>query len=126
MKSNPLFRSELAPVRQALTAWRKTRQLRPRIPEPLWARMAALARTHGVSAVSQALRLDYYALQTRASEPVPTADFVEVKFAPPGDGPPGCTAEFENQQGSKLLLRWTCAPGPELLGAVQAFLNQSA
>ena len=88
--------------------------------------MAALARTHGVSPVSQALRLDYYALKTRASEEVPGSDFVEVKLASPGVGPQGCTAEFENQQGRKLLLRWTCTPGPEFLGAVQAFLNQGA
>ena len=126
MKSNPLFHCELAPVRRALEVWRKSHQPRQRIPEPLWAQMAALPRTHGVSPVSQALRLDYNALKTRASEEVPESDFVEVQLASPGGGPQGCTAEFENQQGRKLLLRWKCAPGPELLGVVQAFLNQGA
>ena len=126
MKSNARLHSDLALVRRALATWRKTSQPRQRIPEPLWTQIAALARIHGVSPVCRALRLDYYALKTRASQKVPGSDFVEVKFAPAGDGPQGCTAEFENPQGRKLLLRWSGSPGPELLGAVQAFLNQGA
>jgi len=127
MKYNAQFHSDLVLVSRALQAWRKTRQPRQRIPERLWAQMAGLARIHGVSPVSQALRLDYYALKTRASQRVPASDFVEIESAPPpGEGAQGCTAEFENQQGRKLLLRWSGTPGPELLGAVQAFLNQGA
>lgn len=126
MKSNGQFHSDLAPVRRALEFWRKRCQPGQRIPESLWAQMAALARTHGVSPVCQALRLDYYALKTRASQQVEVSDFVEVKFPSAGQGPQGCTAEFEDRQGRKLLLRWSSAPGPELLGAVQAFLNQGA
>jgi hypothetical protein len=117
-------------VARALTTWRKTRKHRQPIPEPLWTQLAALARTHGVSPVSQALRLDYYALKTRASkefpEAIPSSDFVEVKFPPPEQRPPGCTAEFENQQGRKLLLRWSGTPGRELLELVQTFLNHGA
>jgi hypothetical protein len=126
MKSKTLFHSQLKPVRRALEAWRKTRRPRQPIPETLWTEMAAIARTHGVSSVSQALRLDYYALKRRVCEPVPAADFVEVKFAPTVDLPRGCTAELEDHQGRRLVLRWSSAPGPELLGVVQAFWNQSA
>jgi hypothetical protein len=127
MKSKTLFHSQLKPVRRALEAWRKTRRPRQPIPERLWVEMAILARTHGVSSVSKALRLDYYTLKRRVSEPepVPAADFVEVKFAPTVDPPRGCTAELEDHQGRKLVLRWSSAPGPELLGVVQAFWNQS-
>ena len=126
MKSNDLFHSDLAPVSRALAAWRKTRQPRQRIPESLWIQMSALARTHGIAPVSRALRLDYYVLKARASQPEPASDFVEVKLAPAGNVTPGCTAEFETQQGRKLLLRWSGTPGPELLGVVQAFWNQGA
>jgi hypothetical protein len=88
--------------------------------------MADLGCTHGVSSVSQALRLDYYALKRRVSERMPASDFVEVNIAPANDPTRGCTAELEDRRGQKLLLRWSSAPGPELLGVVQAFLNQGA
>ena len=126
MKSKKLGPSELEAVGRALGAWRKTRHTGQPIPETLWSEMAALARTHGVSSVSQVLRLDYYALQRRVREQAPAADFVEVRFAPAEDAARGCTAELEDRQGRKLLLRWSCAPGPELLGVVQAFWNQGA
>jgi hypothetical protein len=126
MKSKKLFHSDLKAASRALQAWRKTRHHRQPIPETLWSQMTALARTHGVSSVSRALRLDYYALQRRVHEPAPPSDFVEVKFAPAEDPNRGCTAEMEDRQGRKLLLRWSCAPGPELLGVVQAFWKQGA
>ena len=85
-----------------------------------------MARIHGVSSVSRALRLDYYALQRRVREQGPASDFVEVKFAPAEDLARGCTAEMEDRQGRKLRLRWSCAPGPELLGVVQTFWKQGA
>jgi hypothetical protein len=125
MKFNAQFQSDLAPIARALAGWRKTRKHRQPIPEPLWTQMAEQARKHGVSPVSQALRLDYYSLKARAAQ-TPAADFVEVKFAPSGQGPSGCTAEFENRMGGKLLLRWPGTPGPELLGVLQSFLNQGA
>jgi hypothetical protein len=124
MKTKEPFHSQLAPVRRALAAWRKTRQPRQAIPEGLWKQMAMLARGHGVSAVSRALRLDYYALKRRANEADAAADFVELKFAAPGERRRGCTAELEDRQGRKLVLRWSWPPGPELLGVVQAFWEQ--
>lgn len=88
--------------------------------------MGALARRHGVSAVCQALRLDYYSLKRWANEPAHGCDFVEVKIPAPGEGSPGCIAELQDDQGRKLGLRWSCAPGPELLGLVRAFWKQGA
>lgn len=126
MKSKKLFPSDLTAASRALEAWRKTRHRRQPIPETLWAEMSALARIHGVSWVSRALRLDYYALQRRVHEQAPASDFVEVKFAPAEDRRRGCTAEMEDRQGRKLLLRWSYAPGPELLGVVQTFWKQGA
>ena len=126
IKSKPLFLSELAPVRRALAAWRKTRPYRRAIPEPLWTELAALARTHGVSPVSQALGLDYYTLKRRAAavSKVPSAavspTFVEWKLPSP-EGPAACLAQLEDGRGRKLTLRWSAVPGPELLGVVQSF-----
>lgn len=93
MKSKTVFLSELAPVHRALETWRKTRQHRQPIPEDLWMKLAVLARSHGVSPVSQALRLDYYSLKRRVNERMPTSDFVEVKLAPANQPTRGCTAE---------------------------------
>ncbi len=59
MTSKTEFLSDLAPVHRALEAWRKTRQHRQPIPEDLWMKVTVLARSHGVSPVSQALGLDY-------------------------------------------------------------------
>lgn len=58
MKIKETFLSDLAPVRRALDAWRKTRKRCQTIPESLWTPIAALACAHGGSQVSQALRLD--------------------------------------------------------------------
>ena len=85
-----------------------------------------LGRSHGVSPVAQALRLDYYALKRRVSQRSASWDFVEVKVAPAEDPRRGFTAEMEDRQGRKVVLRWSWAPGPELLGVVQAFWNQGA
>lgn len=126
MKSQKFFRSDLAPVRGALAAWRKTRQPRQPIPERLWGQAALLAQRHGVSAVARVLRLDYYALKRRADSSSPSPGFVEMKLPLPGGGSPGCVAELQDAQGRKLVFRWSGIPGPELLGLVQAFWKQGA
>ncbi len=131
MKIKEVFLSDVAPVRRALEAWRRTRKHGQPIPEFLWSQMAALARAHGVSPVSQALRLDYYHLKRRAAESSArqhsgAADFVELNFPPSSDGAGACVAELEDGGGRKLTLRWARAPGPELLGVVQAFWRQGA
>lgn len=126
MKSKTAFLCDLAPVKRALEGWRKTRRHGQRIPEDLWSQVAVLARRHGVSPVSQALGLDYYSLQGRVKDRACASDFVEVGMAPAGELAQSCTAELEDRQGRKLLLRWSRSPGSELLGVVQAFWNQGA
>lgn len=131
MKTKESFLSELAPVRWALEAWRKSRKPRQPIPETLWRQMTALARTHGVSPVSQALRLDYNSLkgrvaQTSATQSPSSSGFVELKFPPSSDYPAACVAQLEDGQGRKLTLRWASAPAGDLLGLVQAFWKESA
>ena len=111
-----------------LAAWRKHRRHRQPIPEPLWEGAAVLARTHGVSAISSALRLNYYDLQRRAgacagpTQPAPAPTFVEVpmaKLRPPVSDP--VTVELAHRSGSRLTLR--LQNRPDLLAVVKAFLG---
>lgn len=125
MKTNETFLSKLAPAARALETWRRTRRHRQPIPEVLWKQIVGVARHHGVSSVSEALRLNYYSLKRRVEESAGATDFVEVKMAPTPEKPSGCTAQMEDGQGRKLLLHWS-SPGPELLGVVQAFWSQGA
>jgi transposase len=69
MKTNETFLAELAAVRSALETWRRTRTHRRPIPPEIWEQVVPLARTHGVSRVSEALRLNYYALKRRLGAP---------------------------------------------------------
>lgn len=111
-----------------LSAWRKHRRHRQPIPEPLWQAAAVLARTHGVSPISSALRLNYYDLQRRAdsvagaAKPSATPTFVEVPAAtwkpPVGDM---ATVELAHPSGSRLTLR--LQNSPDLLAVVQTFLR---
>ena len=66
MKSNRSFSLDIEEARRRLEVWRKSRSRGKRIPARLWALAAALARTHGVSPVSQRLGLDYNGLKRRA------------------------------------------------------------
>src|SRR5271157_5698155 len=102
MKSNRSFSLDIEEARRRLEVWRKSRRRGKRIPAPLWALAAALARTHGVSPVSQRLGLDYNGLKRRA-EAIRTPRRPRLKL-PPGfvelplvgqPGPaPSCTVEL--------------------------------
>ena len=50
---------------QRLTAWRDTRTRGQRIPEDIWREAVELARAHGLSPTTTALKLNYYDLQRR-------------------------------------------------------------
>src|SRR5437764_13501731 len=56
---------QLHDLARRLRAWRATPRRGQRIPEDLWRAATRLARTHGVSAISSALKLGYYELQRR-------------------------------------------------------------
>ncbi len=57
--------AELARGRDRLTAWRRTRKPRSRIPQRLWELAVKLAAQHGLHRTAQALKLDYYSLKKR-------------------------------------------------------------
>ena len=123
---------------QALTAlatrlnvWRSTRSVGHRIPEDFWKAAAELARVHGVSSASAALKLNYYDLQRRLGLPTrprkpraKLAPFVELP-APSAFNrsvDPG-TVELTRPNGSRLTLRLPTAQARDLLPLVSAFLR---
>ena len=65
MRSDPEFSVAVAELQPALAAWRQKRKHRDPIPEPLWQTLVRLARSHGVSPVAQAFRLNYTTLRHR-------------------------------------------------------------
>ena len=90
MNSPTFSATDLSQLQRQLNSWRQRQPGRPRLPATLWDAAAQLARVHGVSRVSQALRLDYYRLQRRinpvapvSSLPTAPAPFVELRLDSP-------------------------------------------
>ena len=130
---NKQFSSDLEAVRRPLEAWRRRRQPRDRIPEPLWAAMTKLGRTYGISPVSAALRVEYYALKERVGgssqaicpSPRVRPTFIELKPLPTSQ-PAVCQVELEDRSGSKMILRLDPGSGVDALALVQAFWRRGA
>ena len=57
--------AELARGRDRLTAWRRTKKPKSRIPQRLWELAVKLAAKHGLHRTARMLKLDYYSLQKR-------------------------------------------------------------
>ena len=57
---------DLARARDRLTAWRRTKKPRSRIPQRLWELAVKLATKHGLHRTARTLKLDYYSLKKRA------------------------------------------------------------
>ena len=134
MKSNRSFSLDIEEARRRLETWRKSRRRGKRIPAPLWALAAALARTHGVSPISQRLGLDYNGLKRRAkairtprrSRLKPPPGFVELPLiGQPAQGP-NCTVELARGEGARMTIRWEGKEGLDLVGLVEAFWRSGA
>ncbi len=57
--------ADLAAACKRFLEWRTVRRIGARIPEPLWQSAAELAKSCGVSRLSQTLQVDYYSLRWR-------------------------------------------------------------
>ena len=129
MKSNRSFSLDIEEARRRLAVWRKSRPRGKRIPAGLWALAAALARTHGVSPVSQRLGLDYHGLRRRAETPTPPRrsrlkpppGFVELPLIEQSGQGPSCTVELARGAGAKMTIRWEGQEGLDLVGLAEAF-----
>ena len=118
-------------VRQRFERWRRTREVRSRIPEPLWATAVKAAGTYGIHRTARALRVDYYALKKRLEgSPAVTASrtpeegsgatFFEVP-APVWAGPGECTMELEDAGGAKLRVHLKGFGAPDLAELSRSF-----
>jgi hypothetical protein len=133
MKAKPLFLSQIQQAHRQLKLWRKTRAHREPIPERLWTSSVALARVHGVSAVAQALRLNYYALKRRVlgAEPVRKSPlqalrpFVELPLIAPPPQAPKCTVELAKSTGATMTIRWEGQAAADLVELAQSFWRAS-
>ncbi len=134
MKSNRSFSLDIEEARRRLEVWRKSRSRGKRIPAPLWALAAALARTHGLSPVSQRLGLDYNGLKRRAeaigtprqSRLKPPPGFVELPIVGQPSLGPNCTVELARGEGARMTIRWEGKEGLDLVGLVVAFWRSGA
>ena len=127
MKNRSLeFQAQIQRVRQELEAWRRTRKHRDPIPSPIWQAMARLSRVHGISPVSQALRINYYDLKRRmnpsgkvnVSPGKESPAFVELNVSPSTGV--GCLVEVEDR-GARMTLRLPAGSGTDPIGLLQAF-----
>jgi len=105
---------EVECMRERFAQWRQSRPGRSRIPEPLWAEAALLARRHGVHPIARALGLNDRALK-RQILPAPAR----------------CVVEWIHPGGSKMTITLagpsheaTIASGVDLAGLVQAFWSR--
>lgn len=98
-------------ARAKLEKWRLGGRRGRRIPEAVWSEAVELARVHGVSKTSVALRLGYYGLRRRlggGSETAVAAESIEapafVELALGGRGAAECVVVFEDGQGRHLRI----------------------
>ncbi len=90
---------ELARARDRLTAWRRTRKPKSRIPQRLWELAVKLAAKHGLHRTAQALKLDYYSLKKRTEAVEPGRDESDAAFFELPSAPASvqeCVIEFED------------------------------
>jgi hypothetical protein len=129
MRSNSASVLDIGEARHRLEVWRRARRRGERIPEPLWAEAARVARAHGVSLVSRTLGLDYFGLKRRAKavEPagrsrcIPPPGFVEVPIVGPLGQVPSCTVELDRGAGARMTIRWEGTEGLDLVGLAEVF-----
>jgi hypothetical protein len=122
--------SRLESTRRRFERWRRTRKVRSRIPESLWAAAVKLADTYGVHRTAKSLGLDYYALKKRlqegsASQPAMTASangptFVELA-SPARMGTPECILELEDARGAKMRIQIKGGEAPDLAALSRSF-----
>jgi hypothetical protein len=122
---------QLHTLARRLTRWRASRRPGQRIPEALWNAATRLARTHGVSAISSALRLGYYELQRRLAATTATTGLRRgdsagphfIQLTPLERPCEGGTLEVLKPCGQRLVLRLAHSTAQEMMALMQTFLR---
>ncbi len=120
----------LESVGRRFEAWRLTRTVRTRIPDPLWAAAVKMAGKYGIHRTAKALRIDYYGLKRRVEEEassstgLPTkrnvATFVELA-GPLSEGSGECIVELEDAGGAKMRVHLKGVEAPDLIALSRSF-----
>ena len=115
--------ARLEGVRRRFERWRRTRRVRSRVPEPLWAAAVKMARICGIHRTARALRVDYYVLKKRVEQQVAqtpgvpeagaVATFIELA-SPARAGSCECILELENVGGAKMRVHLKGVEAPDL------------
>lgn len=83
-----LHTQSLDTVKENFEAWRKTREKRSAIPQPLWDEAISLVSHYSINKIARTLRLNYATLKEhiqKANAPKESPDFFEVPFAKPAN-----------------------------------------
>jgi hypothetical protein len=123
--------ARLEGLRQRFEDWRRTRKVRTRIPDPLWASAVKLAARYGIHRTAKVLRVNYYALKKRvegapatiaskAPAEVVRGQFLELPAAA-WTGSGECTLELEDTSGAKLRVHLKGFEAPDLAALSRSF-----
>ena len=122
--------ADLSQAATRFERWRQKRVKGERIPEQLWTVATELAGHHGVSRTAGVLKLDYYTLKERltqptrhsgrASSPTSPPSFVELTPGPLASPSP-CEIEFSDASGSTLRVRLPAGQVPDLATLLRSF-----
>jgi hypothetical protein len=128
--------ARLEGLRRRFERWRRSRKVRTRIPEPLWASAMKVAGRYGIHRTAKALGIDYYALKKRVEKAsaviaskmpaeVAKTQFVELPTAAwPGCGE--CTLELEDAGGAKLRVHLKGFVAPDLAALTRSFWQRES
>ena len=117
---------------ERIEEWRRSRSKRGRMPEGLWLEAAAMAREHGVTRVSRALRINFESLKKRASStpscsslaPRMESGFVELAMSQTSESAelPEAVVSLSRRDGSRLVIELRRSHYLDVVGLTQSFL----
>jgi hypothetical protein len=112
--------------RSRFQTWRTQRKPGSPIPQPLWTMAVRLAKTHGVSRTSGALRLDYYSLKRRtetAAAPPQSSGPAFLELAPPVMVAKQCRIELDNGFGTTMCVQLVGYDAADVEALSRSFWN---
>mgnify|MGYP000337872853 CR=1 FL=1 len=116
--------ARLSRLEKRLTAWRKTRTPRQRIPKSIWKSAAKLAIEYGLSKTAVALKLNYEGLRKHVEqsneESASIAPFVELPantFSLASE----CMIEWEDSDGAIMRMHLKGGEVPDALALGRGF-----
>ena len=131
-RKTPALPAAVERTRRRFERWRRTRKVRTRTPDSLWASAVKIARTYGIHRTAKALRVDYYSLKKRLEQQSPSsgpmlegdaaATFLEL--TPPQGASAGlgeCLLELEDAEGAKMRVRLQGVATPDLAALSRSF-----